>query len=88
MHYTSNQPEHVKIRTTETLVRKAKIVYSSEESWTDELDHIKKTMRWNGYPKKLITKTIKQTFSFNSRSKNSPNLEMPKLFWKRNIRAT
>ena len=37
-------------------------------------------MRLNGYPEKLITKTIKQTLSFNSRSKNNQNLEAPKLF--------
>ena len=59
MHYTSNQPEHVKIGTVKTLVRRAKIVCSTEESLTDELDYIKKTMRLNGYPEKLITKAIK-----------------------------
>ena len=80
LHYTSNQPEHVKIGTIKTLVRRAKIVCSTEESLTDELDYIKKTMRLNGYPEKLITKTIKQTLSFNSRSKNNQNLEAPKLF--------
>ena len=80
MHYTSNQPEHVKIGTIKTLVRRAKIVCSTEESLTDELDYIKKTMRLNGYPEKLITKTIKQTLSYNSKSKNSQNLEAPKLF--------
>ena len=37
-------------------------------------------MRLNGHPEKLITKTIKQTLSFNSRSKNNQNLEAPKLF--------
>ena len=80
MHYTSNQPEHVKGGTIKTLVRRAKIVCSTEESLTDELDYIKKTMRLNGYPEKLITKTIKQTLSFNSRLKNNQNLEAPKLF--------
>ena len=41
----------------------------------------KKTMRLNGYPDKLITKTIKQTLSSNSKSKNSQNLETPKFFY-------
>ena len=50
LHYTSNQPEHVKIGNIKTLVRRAKIVCSTEESLTDELDYIKKTMRLNGYP--------------------------------------
>ena len=58
LHYTSNQPEHVKIGTIKTLVRRAKIVCNTEESLTDELDYIKKTMQLNGYPEKLITKTI------------------------------
>ena len=58
LHYTSNQPEHVKIGTIKTLVRRAKIACSTEESLIDELDYIKKTMRLNGYPEKLITKTI------------------------------
>ena len=40
----------------------------------------KKTMPLNGYPEKLITKTIKQTLPSNSKSKNSQNLEGPKLF--------
>ena len=59
LHYTSNQPEHVKIGIIKKLVRRAKIVCSTEESLTDELDYIKKTMWLNGYPEKLITKTIK-----------------------------
>ena len=50
MHYTSNQPEHVKGGTIKTLVRRAKIVCSTEESLTDELDSIKKTMQLNSYP--------------------------------------
>ena len=79
LHYTSNQSEHVKIGIIKTLVRRAKIVCSTEESSTDELDYIKK-IRLNGYPEKLITKTIKQTLLFNSRSKNSQNLEAPNLF--------
>ena len=58
LHYTSNQPEHVKIGTIKTLVRRAKIACSTEESLSDEFDYIKKTMRLNGYPEKLITKTI------------------------------
>ena len=80
MHHISNQQKRVKVGTITTLVRRAKIVCSTEESLTDELDYIKKTMRLNGYPEKLITKTIKQTLSFNSRSKNNQNLEAPKLF--------
>ena len=60
MHYISNQQEHVKVGSIKTLVRRAKS--SPEESLTDELNCIKKkTMRLNGYPEKLITKTIKQT---------------------------
>ena len=39
-----------------------------------------KRIRLNGYPEKLITKTIKQTLSLNSKSNNSQNLETPKLF--------
>ena len=50
MHYTSNQPEHAKGGTIKTLVRRAKIVCSTEESLTDEFDYIKKTMQVNGYP--------------------------------------
>ena len=75
-----NQPEHVKVGTIKTLVRRAKILCCIEESLTDELDDIKKTMWLNGYPEKLITKTIKLTFSSSSQSKNSQNLETPKLF--------
>ena len=80
MRYTSNQPEHVKVVTIKTLVRRAKIVCSTEESLTDEVDYIKKTMRLNGHPEKLITKTIKHTLASNSKSNNSQNLETPKLF--------
>ena len=80
MHYTSNQPEHVKVGTIRTLVRRAKIVCCTEESLTDELNYIRKTMRLNGYPEKLITRTIKRTLLSNSKSKNSQNLETPKLF--------
>ena len=79
MHYTSNQPEHVKVGTIKTLVRKAKIVWSTEDSLTDEQNYIKKTMRLNGYPEKLIAKTIKRTMRSNSKSKNSQNLERPHL---------
>ena len=43
MHYTSNQLEHVKLGTIKRLVRRAKIVCSTEESLTDEIDYIKKT---------------------------------------------
>ena len=50
MHYTSNQPEHVDVSTIKTLVRKEKIICSSEESLTNELNYIKKTTRLNGYP--------------------------------------
>ena len=60
--------------------KKEKIVCSTEESLTDELNYIRKTMRLNGYPEKLITKTIKRTLLSNSKSKNSENLETPKLF--------
>ena len=80
MHYTSNQPEHVKIGTIKTLVRREKIVCSTEESLTEELNDIKKTMRLNAYSEKLTTKTIKRTLLSNSKSKNSKNLETPKLF--------
>ena len=72
MHYTSNQPEHVKVGTINTMVRREKIVCSTDESLTDELDYFKK-MRLSGYPENLITKPIKQTFSSNSKSKNSRN---------------
>ena len=34
----------------------------------------------NAYPEKLKTKTIKQTLSSNSKSKNSQNLEAAKPF--------
>ena len=44
MHYTSNQPEHVKVCTIKTLARRAKIFCSTEASLTDELDYIKKAM--------------------------------------------
>ena len=81
MHYTGNQPEHVKVGTTKILARRAKIVCSTEELLTDELDCIKKTMRLNGYPEKLITKAIKETLSSNSKSKNSQNLETPKFLY-------
>ena len=37
-------------------------------------------MRLNGYPDKLISKTIKQALSSNSKSKNSQNVEVPNLF--------
>ena len=42
IHYTSNQPEHIKLGTIKTLFRRAKIVCSTEESLTDELNYIKK----------------------------------------------
>ena len=74
MHYTSNKPEHVKVGTIKTLVRRATIVCSAEESLTD---YIKKTMPLNGYPEKFMT--TKRTLLSNSKSKNSQNLETPKL---------
>ena len=37
-------------------------------------------MRLNGYPDKLISKTIKQALSSNSKSKNSQNVEVANLF--------
>ena len=81
MDYTSNQPEHVKVGTIKTLIRRAKILCSTEELLTDELDYIKKeTMQLNGYPKKLITIAIKETLLSNSKSKNNQNLEALKLF--------
>ena len=60
MHYILNQPQHIKVGTIKTLVtgKKSKVVCSTEELLTDELDYIKKTMRLNGYPKKLITRNI------------------------------
>ena len=48
MHYTANHPKHAKVSTIKTLVRRAKIVCSSEESLTDELSYIRKTMQLNG----------------------------------------
>ena len=80
MHYTSNHPEHVKVGTIKTLIRRAKIVCSTEELLTDELNYIKKTTRLNGYPEKLITKIIKRTLSSNIKSNNSQNLETLKNF--------
>ena len=80
MHYTSNQPEHAKGGTIKTLVRRAKIVCSTEESTSDELDYIKKTMQLNDYPEKLITKTINQALPSNVKSKNSQNMKTPQLF--------
>ena len=50
MHYTSNQPEYVKVSTIKTPVRREKIICSSEESLNNELNYIKKTTRLNGYP--------------------------------------
>ena len=48
MHYTSNHPEHVKVGTIKTLIRRAKIVCSTEELLTDELNYIKKNnaVKW------------------------------------------
>ena len=37
-------------------------------------------MQLNGYPEKLITKTMKQAFPSNVKSKNSPNMKTPQLF--------
>ena len=51
-------------------------------------------MLLNAYSEKLLTKTIKQIFSSNSKSKNSQNLETPKPFLlyekkkKKNLRTT
>ena len=62
MHYTSSQPEHVKISTIKTLVRREKFVCSTEESLADELHYLKKkknTMWLNAYPEEFTTKTIK-----------------------------
>ena len=77
----------MKLGTIERLVRRAKIVCSTEESLTDEIDYIKnkqtnkqKTMQLNGYPEKLITKLIKQTLSSNSKLKKGQNLETPEFF--------
>ena len=47
MHYTSNQPEHVKEGTIKTLARRGKIVCSTEELLTDELNYIKNNVvKW------------------------------------------
>ena len=80
MHYTSNQPEHVKIATIKTLVRRAKIVCSTKKSLSDELSYIKKTMQLNGYPEKLVTNTIKRTLLYQNKIKNTDPIEKPKLF--------
>ena len=58
--YQINQDiRYLKVDTIKRLVRRAKIVSSTEESLTGELDYIKKTMRLNGNPQKLInTKTF------------------------------
>ena len=80
MHFTSNQPEHVKIATIKTLVRRAKIVCSTEKSLNDELSYIKKTMQLNGYPETLVTKTIKRTLSYQNKVKSNDDIVKPKLF--------
>ena len=72
MHHISNQQKRVKVGTITTLVRRAKIVCSTEESLTDELDCIKKNNAFKWLPWK--------TLPSNSKSKNSQNLEVPKLF--------
>ena len=58
--YKINQDiRYLKVHTIKRLVKRAKIVCSTEESFTVELDYIKKTMRLNGNPQKLInTKTF------------------------------
>ena len=48
MHCTPKHPKRAKVSTIKTLVRRAKIVCSSEESLTDELSYIRKTMQLNG----------------------------------------
>ena len=50
MYYISNQQKHVKVGTIKTLVRRANIVYSTEESLTDELDCIKKNNAFKWLP--------------------------------------
>ena len=50
MHYISNQQEHVKVGTIKTLVRRAKIVCSTEESLTNELVCIKKNNAFKWLP--------------------------------------
>ena len=56
MHYTSNHPEHVKVGTIKTLIRRAKIVCSTEELLTDELNYIKKNNAVKWLPWKINNK--------------------------------
>ena len=71
----SNKPENPKVGTTETLVRRTKIVCRSKESLTDKLRYIRKAMQLNGYPEKLITKIIKRELLSYSKLKSSQNSE-------------
>ena len=70
-HFPSNQPQHVKLSTIKTLVRRAKFICSDQTSLNEEISYIRKTMQLNGYPLNVINKTIKDTLqSLNLKAKN------------------
>ena len=80
-HFSSNQPLHVKSSSIETLVRRAKFIFSDQASLNKEISYIKKKpIQLNGYPLKIFNKTIKKTFQSHNFEHKSKKLEPLEIF--------
>jgi hypothetical protein len=60
VHYDSFEPWCTKIAWVRSLVFRAFRICSNIELFTSELDTIKRFLQWNGFPKYIATKLIKQ----------------------------
>ena len=80
MDYSSIQTGYAKTATIKILVRRAKIVCSTQESLAHELNYASKIMQLNGCPASLVPITTKRKTTFGNKTEINKSFEKPKLF--------
>ncbi|XP_050299707.1 uncharacterized protein LOC126738416 [Anthonomus grandis grandis] len=61
LHYESNHPATTKVGIIRSLYNRARTICRNDEDLKTEVDTIYKDLQQNGYPKKLISRTIQRT---------------------------
>lgn len=80
IHYTSSHHPQIKKAIVATLARRAKLL-CKPELLQKEIQHLRNTfINQNGYPQKLVNKTISNILSHNEQSSAKPELSPFKLY--------
>ena len=74
VHFTSNVSKSVKGSVINALVRRARLVSSTDEYFQEEMNYIKRTLKLNGYPEEFIkNETQKTLHNMNQINNNGPS---------------